>query len=101
MPGIDIVNNGDEVENHVSVADVAELLLQQFVIISGSFIFRISNLFACPVSPFKKQFFKIRNKINLRFKNYFQVANQRNVAPSLLFPIMAYFIHCLMMIIND
>lgn len=35
MPGIEIINNVNEMENHVSVTDIAELLLQQYVIISG------------------------------------------------------------------
>ncbi len=35
MPGIEIINNSDEMENHVSVTDIADLLLQQFIIITG------------------------------------------------------------------
>lgn len=37
MPGIEISSNGDEVENHISVTDIADLLLHQYVIVTGLF----------------------------------------------------------------
>lgn len=38
MPGIEIVNCGDEMENNVPITDIADLLFQQFVVISGKCI---------------------------------------------------------------
>lgn len=38
MPGIEISNNGDDMENHISVADIADLLLHQYVIVTGLFL---------------------------------------------------------------
>lgn len=35
MPGVEITN-GDDMESSISITDIAELLLQQFVIISGT-----------------------------------------------------------------
>lgn len=42
MPGIEIVHNEDEMENNVPISDIADLLFQQFVVISGK-IYSLSS----------------------------------------------------------
>lgn len=53
MPGIEISSNGDELENHISVTDIADLLMHQYVIVTGLFLITLNYIHfrdhTCPV----------------------------------------------------
>lgn len=93
MPGIEISTNGDEMENHISVTDIADLLLHQYVIVTGLFSFWPSPWITTTSVVLRAPFFDILI--------FFQAENPKNDVRLLHFQTMVYFIYSVMKTIND